>query len=74
MSEQLRKGEWALFYEDGSDKVTVSFGTTAEYAPDTIKVEYSSDQWIYVAAADAAWVAARLLDGAAAIAKATGAA
>ena len=71
MSE-LRKGEWALSYDDGSDKVTVSFDTTGERLPDSISVEYSSDQWVYVDAADAAWVAARLLDAAAAIRKARG--
>lgn len=67
-----RKGEWALSYDDGSDKVTVSFDTTSEHCPTSISVEYSSDQWIYVEAEDAAWVAARLLDAAAAIARAKG--
>lgn len=66
----LIKGSWTLFYPDGSEKVTVSFDTAGEYCPDKVSVAYSSDQWIYVDAADAAWVAARLLDAAAAIGKA----
>jgi hypothetical protein len=70
MGAALRKGEWALFYDDGSDKVTVGFDVTAKHAPLTIRVEYSSDQWVYVDVEDAAWVAARLLDAAEAIRKA----
>lgn len=54
MSAALRKGGWALTYDDGNDKVTVSFDTTSEHCPASINVEYSSDQWIYVDAEDAA--------------------
>lgn len=59
-----RKAEWALHYADGSDKVTIKFDLGSEHCPTSIGVEYSSDQWIYVEAEDAAWVAARLLDAA----------
>jgi hypothetical protein len=69
-SGALRKGEWSLSYDDGSDKVAVSFDMTSEHCPAAIGIQYSPDQWVYVDAEDAAWVAARLLDAAAAIAKA----
>lgn len=68
----LRKGEWSLTYDDGSDKVSVSFDVTREHCPTGISVQYSSDQWVYVDAEDAAWVAARLLDAAEQIRKARG--
>jgi hypothetical protein len=67
----LRKGSWALSYDDGSDKVAVSFDTASEHCPTRISVEYSSNQWVYVDVEDAAWLAARLLDAAEAIRNAT---
>jgi hypothetical protein len=68
----LRTGKWVLTYDNGSDKVAVSFDVGSEHCPTSINIEYSSDQWVYVDVGDAAWVAARLLDAAEAIAKARG--
>lgn len=67
-----RKAEWALHWPDGNDKVVIKYDTTSQLLPAHIQIETSSDQWIYIDAADAAWIAARLLDAAEVIAKARG--
>lgn len=67
MSGVPQKAEWIIRYDDGNDKATVSYDTTSKHCPDSIRIEFSSDQWVYIDAQDAPWFAARLIDAAVAI-------
>lgn len=66
----LRKAEWALHYDDGSEKIVVKIDLTSERLPHSIALEMSGDRWLYVDAADVPWLCARLLDAASIIEKA----
>ena len=72
MSDIPQKAEWCRTYDDGSEKFTVSYDVRSELCPNRVMVEFSGDQWVMVDAEDCAFLAARLLDAAAAIARAKG--
>jgi len=69
VSDDPRKVEWALSYDDGSEKIVVKIDTASDRLPDHINIEMGGDSWLYVDAADVPWLCARLLDAARLIAK-----
>ncbi len=72
MSEVPRKAEWCLTFDDGSDRLTVSFDTTSQHLPESVTVRSSDDFMLYLDLNEIEWVAARILDAKAAITKARG--
>ena len=64
--ESARKAEWSTAYPDGSDRVIVSYDTTTDYGPRHITIKGFGEATV-ISMEDAAWVAVRILDAAAAI-------
>lgn len=59
----MTKGEWTLRYDDGSEKIKVSFDLTSERLPDHVSIEMGigGDQWLYIDVADVPWLCARMM-------------
>lgn len=57
------QGAWIARYDDGSEKISVSFDLTSERLPHCVNVQMGcgGDQWLYIDVADVPWLCARMM-------------
>ncbi len=58
--------KWAVYFDDGGERLTVSYDQRDDYWRDKVKVvaNESDDSSVHVDLGDARWLAARLIDAA----------
>lgn len=66
MSEMIQvadvpdQARWVRRYEDGSEKMDVSYDIASSRRPLTVNVSMYSDSWLYIDVDDIDWLVARL--------------